>query len=102
MLVAQRQALSAAQAQAAALQAKASDDQALIAHLKLQIEKLGRERFGQRSERSGRLLDQLELQLEELEASGTGDELAVEKGAAKSTEVEEFSGEWTSGTQLQE
>ena len=40
----------------------------MIAHLKLLIAKLRRDRFGPTSERSRRLLDQLELQLEELEA----------------------------------
>jgi hypothetical protein len=48
--------------------------------LKLQIEKLRRAQFGQRSERAARLLDQLELQLEDLEASATEDELAAEGG----------------------
>ena len=60
-----------------------SDDQALIAHLKLQIEKLNRDRYGPRSERTARLLDQLELTLEELETSATEDELAAEMAAAK-------------------
>jgi transposase len=83
MLVAERHALRLAQAQAA-------DNQAQIAHLRLQIAKLQRERFGQRSERSARLLDQLELQLEDLEASATEDELAAEKAAAKTTEVAAF------------
>jgi transposase len=83
MLMAQRQALGMAQAQAA-------DDQAQIAHLKLQIAKLQRERFGQRSERSARLLDQLELQLEDLEASATEDELAAEQAAARTTQVAAF------------
>ena len=50
--------------------AQQSDDQALIAHLKLQIEKLNRDRYGPRSERTARLLDQLELTLEELESLG--------------------------------
>ena len=77
-------------AEAASLRARAADDQALIAHLKLQIEKLRRERFGQRSERSARLLDQLELQLEELEASATEDELAAERAAARTTKVAAF------------
>lgn len=79
-------------AEAASLRARASDDQALIVHLKLQIEKLRREQFGQRSERGSRLgrvrhdlLDQLELQLEELEASATEDELAAERAAATTT-----------------
>ena len=71
--------------------AKAADDQALIAYLKLQIEKLNRDRFGQRSERSARLLDQLELQLEELEATATEDELAAEKAVARTTSVAAFS-----------
>ena len=55
------------------------------AHLKLQIEKLNRDRFGPRSERTARLLDQMELQLEEFEASATEDELAAETAAAKTT-----------------
>ncbi len=70
-------------AEAAAAKAGRADDQALIAHLKLQIAKLKRERFGTSSERTIRLLDQLELQLEELEASATEDELAAEKAAAR-------------------
>ena len=80
-------ALIEAQAEAAAARAQLSADQALIAHLKLQIEKFKRERFGQRSERTARLIDQLELQLEELEASATEDELAAERAAAKTTTV---------------
>jgi len=72
------------------LRAKAADDQALIVHLKLQIGKLRRERFGQRSERSSRLLHQLELQLEELEASATEDELVAERVAARTTRVAAF------------
>jgi transposase len=90
LLLAREEQLAAVAAEAATLRAKAADDQALIAHLKLQIEKLRRERFGQRSERSSRLLDQLELQLEELEASATEDELAAEKAAAKITKVAAF------------
>jgi uncharacterized alpha-E superfamily protein len=49
----------------------------------LQIEKLNRDRYGSRSERTARLLDQLELTLEELEASATEDELAAEMAAAR-------------------
>ena len=71
-------ALVAARAEAAAALAQCSSDQALIAHLKLEIAKLNRDRFGPRSERTARLLDQMELQLEELEASATEDELAAE------------------------
>lgn len=82
-------ALLAVRAEVAAARAKASDDQALIAHLKLEIQKLNRDRFGPRSERSARLLDQLELQLEELEAAATEDELKAE-AAAKATTVAGF------------
>src|SRR6202022_2107205 len=84
-------ALVAARAEVAIVRAQQSDDQALIAHLKLQIEKLNREIYGPRSERTARLLDQLELQLEELESSATEDELAAEKAAAETTNVAAFS-----------
>src|SRR5437868_14755299 len=83
-------ALIVARAEAAAARAQQSDDRALIAHLKLQIEKLNRDRYGQRSERSARLLDQLELTLEDLETSATEDELAAEMAAAKTTKVASF------------
>jgi transposase len=79
-----------AEAELAVARAQASDDQALIAHLKLQIEKLNRDRFGPRSERTARLLDQLELTLEELESAATEDELAAEMAAAKATKVASF------------
>jgi transposase len=62
---------------------------AMIIHLKLLIAKFNREKFGQRSERSARLVNQLELQLEELEASATEDDLAAE-AAAKTTKVAAF------------
>src|SRR6266852_8640214 len=83
-------ALIVARAEAAVATAKASDDQALIAHLKLQIEKLNRDRYGPRRERTARLLDQLELTLEELETAATEDELAAEMAAAKTTKVASF------------
>ncbi len=44
-------------------EAAASSVEAVIAHLKLTIEKLRRELYGQRSERTARLIDQMELQL---------------------------------------
>src|SRR5664280_2533444 len=83
-------ALVVARAEVASARAQRSDDQALIAHLKLQIEKLNRDRYGPRSERTARLLDQLELRLEELEATATEDELAAEMAAAKTTKVASF------------
>src|SRR3982074_2118098 len=53
------EAAKAAQAEAelAVARAKASDDQALIAHQQLRIEKLTRQLYGPRSERTSRLLD---------------------------------------------
>src|SRR5579862_2723715 len=83
-------ALIVARAEVASARAQRSDDQAMIAHLKLQIEKLNRDRYGPRSERTARLLDQLELTLEELEASATEDELAAEMAATKTTKVASF------------
>ena len=50
--------------------AKLSSAEALIEHLQLVIAKMRRELFGRRSERSQRLLDQLELQLEEMAPAG--------------------------------
>ena len=47
---------------------------ALIEHLQLVIEKMKREKFGPRSERSQRLIDQMELELEELAAAQGEDE----------------------------
>ena len=57
---------------------------------KLRIAKLERQIYGQRSERSSRLIDQLALTFEELEASATEDELAAEKAVAKTTTVRGF------------
>ena len=59
-------------------EARASGAEAMVAHLKLLIAKLKRERFGPSSEHRRRLLDQLELQLEELEATATEDACAAE------------------------
>jgi transposase len=74
----------------AVARAKASEDLALIAHQKLRIAKLERQIYGPRSERSERLIDQLALQFEELEASATEDELAAELAVAKTTAVAGF------------
>src|SRR5437016_13853984 len=58
--------------------AKLTGAQALIEHLQLVIAKMKREMFGPRSERSQRLIDQLELQLEELAAAAGEDETKAE------------------------
>src|SRR5512136_2846171 len=77
-------------AELAVARAKASEDSALIAQQKLRIAKLERQVYGQRSERSARLIDQLALTFEELEASATEDELAAEKAIARTTTVAGF------------
>jgi transposase len=71
-----------AQAEAASARAEASSAEALITHMRLEIEKLKRDLFGTRNERTARLVDQLELELEELEAAATEDQLAAAKAAA--------------------
>jgi transposase len=76
--------LRARDAELARARAEASSAEALIAHLQLAIEKMRRELYGQRAERKARLLDQMELELEELEAAASEDELAAEKAAAAS------------------
>jgi len=89
-LLAERDRAARVAAELAVAQAKASDDQALIAHQQLQIAKLTRELYGQHSERSVRLLDQMELAFEELQSSATEDELAAERATAKTTNVMAF------------
>ena len=86
-LLAARADVARVTAEAGAALAEQSGNLALIAHLRLQIQKLNRDRFGPRSEHTVRLLDQMELQLEELEASATEDELAAEAAAATATTV---------------
>ena len=94
MILAERAARAEAEAVAASAkataQAELSSHEALIAHLKLQIEKLRRELYGSRSERTARLLEQMELQLEDLEAAATEDELSAEKAAARTETVKSF------------
>jgi transposase len=79
-----------AKADAANAQADLSSTEALINHLKLEIEKLRRALYGTRSEHKARLLEQMELQLEELEATAAEDELAAEKAAAQTQTIKSF------------
>jgi transposase len=81
--------LAQARAEAAQARAEATSTEALVVHLRLTIEKLKRDLFGPRNERKARLIDQMELELEELEAAATEDEVAAEKAAA-STQVHAF------------
>jgi transposase len=77
-------------AELAIARAKASQDMALIAHQRLRIARLERQLYGQRSERSVRLIDQLALVFEELEAGATEDEMAAEAEVVKTTTVVGF------------
>lgn len=81
---------ASARAEAANAQAELSSTEALISHLKLEIEKVRRQLYGTRSERKAWLLEQMELQLEELVATATEDELAAEKAAARTQTVKSF------------
>src|ERR1700736_2047172 len=78
------------EAELAVARAKASDDQAVIAHQRLQIAKLTRHLYGQHSERTARLLDQMELRFEEFESSASEDEIAAERAGAKTINVAAF------------
>ena len=59
-----------------------SGTEAMVAYLKLLIAKLRHEQFGASSERGRKLLDQLELQMEEIEATAAEDEATLGRDAA--------------------
>jgi transposase len=86
-----KQLVRARDAELANARAEASSAEALIANLRLMIEKLKRDLFGPRNERKARLLDQMELALEELEAEAAEDEIAAKQAAAATTQVRAFS-----------
>ena len=89
-LVAERERAARIEAIAAAALARNADDAATIARQNLEIAKLKRQIYGPRSERTARLIDQMELELEELETAATEDEIAAERAAAKTTNVAPF------------
>ncbi len=71
-------------------EARASGAEAMVAHLKLLIARMKHDRFGASAERGRKLLDQLEMQLEELETAATEDAAAAARGAADTTTVRPF------------
>jgi transposase len=92
-----RAALAAAEARAdaaevdlAQAQAVVSSAEAMISALKLEIAKLRRAQYGKSSERRARLIDQLELQLEELEAAAAEDEARAADASRKTSTVRAF------------
>ena len=64
--------------------------EATIAHLKLMIAKLNHAKYGPSAERSRKLLDQLELQLEELEADATENEVVAVAATPDQSRVDAF------------
>jgi transposase len=72
-----RAALVAEQLARREAEARASGAEAMVAHLKLLIAKLKHDRFGASSERGRKLLDQMELELEEMEAAASEDASAA-------------------------
>ena len=82
--------LATLKAELALARARNADDAATSARQKLEIAKLKRQIYGARSERTTRLLDQMELKLEDLEAAATEDEIAAEQAATKATTVAAF------------
>jgi transposase len=71
-------------------EARAAGAEAMVAHLKLLIAKLKREQYGASSERSRKLLDQLEMQLEDLETAAAEVEAAIEPALDNGTTVRPF------------
>jgi transposase len=79
--------MAALRAELIETRARLAGAETLIAQQQLLIDKMKRAMFGPRSERSQRLIDQLELQLEELAAAAGEDEA---KAQAARVEVEGF------------
>src|SRR5665213_1608639 len=71
-------------------EARAAGAEAMVAQLKLLIAKMKRDRFGASSERGRKLLDQLEMQLEELETGAAEDEAVAEPMQPDTTDVRPF------------
>ena len=80
----------ALEAELAVANARNSEDAATILRLKHQIARLNRESKGPSSERAKRLTDQLELELEDAEATATEDDLLAEIAVAKTINVAGF------------
>ena len=86
-----RTALAAAEARAIAAEREVTQSRAVISasddmirHLRLEIAKLRREQFGPSSERRARLIEQLEMQLEDLETDIAANRAKAEAEAPRS------------------
>jgi transposase len=71
-------------------EARASGAEAMVTHLRLIIAKMKRDRFGASSERSQKLLAQLEMQLEDLETTAAEEEAAASSQPPGETNVRPF------------
>jgi transposase len=84
-----RAALAAEQLARREAEARAGAE-AMVAHLKFMIAKLRHDQYGASSERGRKLIDQMERELEELEASAAEDAAVVAPPDADSTNVHAF------------
>ena len=82
-------ALAAAKGELTQVQAVVSAAEDIIRHLRLQIAKLRREQYGHSAERHARLIEQLEMQLEDLEAD-LGEDCAKADALPTKTTVTTF------------
>jgi transposase len=87
-----RAALAAAEARATAAEEELTQTRAVVSasenmirHLRLQIAKLRREQYGHSAERHARLIEQLEMQLEDIETDIAVDRAKAEATAPKTT-----------------
>jgi transposase len=80
-IAALRAALAAEQLARREAEARASGAEAMVAHLKLLIARLKRDKYGACSERGRKLIDQLELELGELVAAASEDAAKAEDAA---------------------
>ena len=85
-----RAELAATKAELARSNAVLSASEAMISGLKLEIAMLKRDKYGRSAERTARLIDQLELQLEEMETTAAEDAIRAEQAAEKTTKVAGF------------
>jgi transposase len=82
MLVAEREARAAREAELAAAKAGLVTKALEIEKLKIQIARLRRQQFGRSSEKIDRIIEQLELMLDELESEAASGPLVIEPSAA--------------------
>lgn len=78
-------ALVAARSELIQAQAVVSAAEEMIRHLRLQIAKLRRDQYGHNAERHARLIEQLEMELEDLETDLEQDRAKADAAASRTT-----------------